>query len=334
MTSSSGNTDLVETTDNTLTIPTLASGSYSSPSDFPANHWGYKKDSGSYIPFATNTTILESNTYANDDTTTLSFATKIDYLQASGTYKTTLVFTTTANPLTPYIQNLDPTLCTTTPLTVLDKRDGEEYTVQRLADGNCWMIGDLMLGKTTLTTDLTSDNTNLSTTIDAATFNNWKKTAGTGSYTNAEFMYEYGIDPVSQGSFGTLYNFCAASAGTICVSSNSSNASSDLCPAGWRLPTGGNSGEFKNLYSFSAYNSSAKLRTPVSSGGIAFNLSGSFLSGSLSQRNTYGYYWSSTMQTYTRMYEFYIDASDADPATTKYSWANRQYGFPIRCIAK
>lgn len=51
------------------------------------------------------------------------------------------------------------------------------------------------------------------------------------------------------GKIGVYYNYCAASAGTICVSSNSSNASQDICPKNWRLPTGGSSGEYNTLYS-------------------------------------------------------------------------------------
>ena len=303
MTSQSGDTNLTETTDTTLTIPTLASGSYSSPSDFPANHWGYKKDSGSYIPFATNTTILESDTYANDDTTTLSFATKIDYLQASGTYKTTLVFTTTVNPNYPYIQNLNPTLCTTTPLTVIDKRDGEEYTVQRLADGNCWLLDNLRLdiSDPAVQAKLNSTTTNATDTV----LGYLKNGGGTSPYAingvsnvfysdytspYIDTQYKNTIQPASgpspAGKIGIYYNFCAVSAGSYCYALNAGtgNAQYDICPAGWRMPTGGASGEYQALYTAYGDNISnvqAALNTPLSGTPTG-------------DRGTNGYFWAST----------------------------------------
>ncbi|MBQ6149849.1 hypothetical protein IJI86_02640 [Candidatus Saccharibacteria bacterium] len=347
MTSQSGNTDLVETTDNTLTIPTLASGSYSSPSDFPANHWGYKKDSGSYIPFAINTTILESDTYANDDTTTLSFATKIDYLQASGTYKTTLVFTTTVNPLTPYIQNLDPTLCTTTPLTVLDKRDGEEYTVQRLADGNCWLLDNLRLdiSDPAVQAKLNSTTTNATDTSLGYLKNGGgsspypangviAKTASSGSwaddYTNPYIatQYEDTTQPASgsspAGKIGIYYNFCAASAGSYCYVANTSSgdATQDICPAGWRMPTGGASGEYQALYtaySSNVANFQASLSTP---------LSGYFGSGSAILQGSVSFFWSSTFYDGYSMYDLRVSSSEIHPQFRDY----RYYGFLVRCI--
>lgn len=48
------------------------------------------------------------------------------------------------------------------------------------------MAKNLDLGRTTLTADLTSANTNLTNTITAPTFNNWKKESGTRTYTAGE----------------------------------------------------------------------------------------------------------------------------------------------------
>ena len=347
MTSSSGNTDLVETTDNTLTIPTLASGSYTSPSDFPANHWGYKKDSGSYIPFATNTTILESDTYANDDTTTLSFATKIDYLQASGTYKTTLVFTTTANPLVDYIQNLNPTLCTATPLTVIDKRDGEEYTVQRLADGNCWLLDNLRLdiSDPAVQAKLNSTTTNATDTVLGYLRNGGgtspypangviAKTASGGSWAdsyNAPYIataykdtIQAALSPAPAGKIGIYYNYCAASAGSYCYAADASSgdASQDICPAGWHLPTGGASGQYQTLYtaySSNVANFESALSTP---------LSGYFASGTAYDQGTLGRFWSSSRYDGYYMHSLRVDP----PAVTPQNYNGRAVGLPVRCI--
>ena len=87
---------------------------------------------------------------------------------------------------------------------------------------------------------------------------------------------------IVQGKIGVYYNFCAASAGSYCYgdgsySTNSptsdpdpttlQDAKEDICPKGWRLPTGGSDGEYNNLYM--QYSSDAErfemaLKTPLS----------------------------------------------------------------------
>ena len=63
-----------------------------------------------------------------------------------------------------FIQNLDPALCTSTPTTVVDSRDGTEYRIARLADGNCWMLDNMALDLTdsTVQANLTPSTTNAS----------------------------------------------------------------------------------------------------------------------------------------------------------------------------
>ena len=240
------------------------------------------------------------------------------------------------------MQNLSSNNCTTTASHARDNRDNHVYTIQRLADGKCWMMENLDLGRTELTTNLTSSNTNLSTTVTASTFNSWRKTAGSDSYTSAELIpltksnTENGLDtdPTSKTPYGTLYNYCAASAGTICAESNANNdnATSDICPAGWRLPTGGDSGELK-LYLLTDY-ADTKLRAPITNGGAAFALAGIFYHSTYSpidQQNEIGYYWSSTKSMYdgSSMSLLYINTSSTYTGTNS---LGRYYGCSIRCI--
>ena len=229
-----------------------------------------------------------------------------------------------------YLQNLSSSACTTTPQTAYDNRDEQAYTIQRLADGNCWMMTNLNLGTTTLSTDLTSANTNLSTTVTASTFNGWKKSSGSNTYTSAEFIPVSGTDSTSGTAYGTLYNYCAASAGTICTDSNSSNASYDLCPAGWRLPTSDTGGEFATLYAKASYNTNAKMRKSVANGGAAFALAGIFRSSAPTGQGSRGTYWSSTRGNNAGMYVLYLDTSYIDPSNND----SRLFGYSIRCILK
>ena len=224
------------------------------------------------------------------------------------------------------MQNLSASQCTSTPSQVKDTRDGHIYTIQRLLDGRCWMMENLDLGRTALTTDLTSANTNLVTTITAETFNSWKKDSGTATYTAGEFISVSGSDATSGTPYGTLYNYYAASAGTISGSTNSSNASYDICPAGWRLPTGGSSGEFSGLYT--QYNSYALMRDSIANGGVAFALAGYFYNAAPAGQGSLGDYWSSTRNSDSLMYGLGLNTSNVYPAGI----GSRYDGYAIRCV--
>lgn len=280
---------------------------------------------------------LDSNTDAVSGSSFKStYAVYISQAQAADTYtgkvKYTIVHPADATtPVAPLaMQNLSSASCTSTPSQVVDSRDGREYTIQRLLDGNCWMMENLDLGRTDLTTDLTSSNTNIATTVPAATFNGWKITTPVITYETGEIMLLDGEDSVSGNSYGTAYNFYAASGGTISGSVNSNDAAYDICPAGWRLPTGGSTGEFNALYSNSAYNTAAKIHASIEDGGAAFTLSGRFYDSGATGQGTLGYYWSSTRKSDTAMSSIRF--------ATSYFFANdsvgRNNGYTIRCILK
>ena len=226
------------------------------------------------------------------------------------------------------IQNLASTSCTTTPTQYVDSRDGNIYTAQRLADGKCWMMENLNLGHEDLVRDLTSDNTNIVNTVTAATFNSWRRTSSTSSYTSAAVVPVDGVDSVAGTAYGTLYDFYSASAGTITGGSSSINSSYDICPAKWRLPTGGGNGEFQALYTNSAYNTVETMRASVSDGGAAFALAGYFTTGTQTSKGSSGRYWSSSYYDYRRMYR--LNLSTSSVSTTDYAY--RYYGASIRCV--
>ena len=239
----------------------------------------------------------------------------------------------TATYVNTELQNLNTSTCTTTPIYTYDNRDNQTYLVQRLADGKCWMMENLDLGRTTLTTDLTSSNTNLSDTITAATFNGWKKTSGTNKYNAGEFINVASGDPTSGSAYATLYNYHVASAGTISGSSNSSDAEYDICPAGWRLPVGGSSGEYATIYANASYNTAAKMAKPAaaSSGGFAVTISGSFNTGAPRSQASASWYWTSTIGTTsatTNMSTMYVTPGYVSVTSS----SNRASGFSIRCV--
>ena len=224
---------------------------------------------------------------------------------------------------------------------LIDNRDNKTYQIARLKDDNIWMAENLDLGRTTLTIDLTSANTNLdtnATSITASTFNSWIKSSGTSSWTSAELIpltasntsNNLDTDPTSNTPYGTLYNYCAASAGTICSAENSNNndATSDICPAGWRLPTGGDYGEFQALYDLTDYNTNAKMRASIANGGAAFALTGYFNNSTPAYQGSHGYYWSSTRVSGSYMYRLSLDTYSVYPANYGYRYS----GDAVRCV--
>ena len=307
--------------------PTLATG-------FNAYH-AIPEEYTRVASLASNTDAVSGSSFKS------TYAVYISQAQAADTYTGKVKYTVVhpASAATPdwrtYMQNLDPSQCTSNPTTVYDNRDGHAYIIQRLLDGKCWMMENLDLGRTDLTTDLTSSNTNLSTTITAATFNGWKKTSGTGTYNAGEFMLltssnttdGLDTDPTSGTPYGTLYNYYAASAGTISGDDNSNDAQYDICPAGWRLPTGGSSGEFKTLYD--KYNSSASMRASIADGGAAFALAGWFWKGSPTRQGVNASYWSSTNDGSEEMSTLYFTNN---PSVNPGSSDERDNGQSIRCV--
>lgn len=277
--------------------------------------------------------VASYNEYTDSGTITPTYQISLGSGQPAGTYvgkvQYVLVNPSSADaPIIPIttMQNLSAASCTSTPSQVRDTRDGHVYTIQRLLDGKCWMMENLDLGRTGITTDLTSSNTNLATTVTAETFNSWKKTTGSATYDAGEYISVSGTDATSGTAYGTLYNYYAASAGTISGSSNSNNASYDICPAGWRLPTGGSSGEFKALYS--QYNSNALMRASIENSGAAFALAGYFSDAAPADQGSYGVYWSSTRGNGANMYVLFLNTSIVGPAYGN----NRNSGYAIRCV--
>ena len=348
LTMNSASTSLVEEDDSSLTIPTLAdlAGGYTDAT-FTANRWGYKVGTtGNYIPFVSGSKIASSDGPISNDTTMIRLAAKIDGTQTSGTYSDTLSFTATANPLTPSLQGYKASSCTTTPSVVVDTRDNQEYTVVRLADGQCWMEQNLNLGAMEVIADLSSDNTNMTSTaatIPAVTFNNtWVKTNNTPSQvatspdvipvTASNSSTRSATDSLNGEPFGSLYNYCAATAGTICKTSTTDDATSDLCPKGWRLPIGGPDtnpdNDFVKLKA--VYNNGASAHAAIANHGAAFAFAGNFTYAAPTNQGAYGYYWTSTHYDGSQVYRPYLGSSSFSASAR----ANRIYGGSIRCILK
>ena len=234
---------------------------------------------------------------------------------------------------------------------LVDKRDGKTYKVAKLADGNVWMLDNLALDPTAVSLATLQGNTNASNTTlnylknGGGTASNQYAITGVGNLTSGGSYSEGRIDASNKDAIpgdstlgigsrkvGVYYNFCAASAGSYCygngtsAGSPSGNASEDLCPSGWRLPTGGSSGEYAVLYNNSNYNTYTKIKTALS-----LPLAGRYYNGTLtSSYGENGHWWSSTKLSSNNynMYDLYLTDSSASGTFS----IHRSTGGSIRCI--
>ena len=235
------------------------------------------------------------------------------------------------------------------PQLVYDPRDNEAYYVAELCDGKVWMLDNLRLDLTNSTTlnSLTTSNTNIINEATLTSLKSGNRSAGE-QYASAGFITWDSNSTASvynqakanaaskdvtvtsygsgSGKVGVYYNYCAASAGSYCydynVAPEGTNATQDICPAGWRMPTNGSSGEHQALYT--AYNSNAtNFRNALST-----PLSGYFYNGSVRDQGSYGYFWSSTRSSGSNMYYLDVYSSGVRPQVS----SSRSYGRSVRCL--
>ena len=264
--------------------------------------------SNQVITYGNNT--LNTNAYTRSNYAFTGWNTKAD---GSGTtYKDGATYRYTSSigsdvltlyaQWTPFIQNFALAQCQSQAssgnVTVVDQRDNNYYTV-RYINGNCWMTQNLRLsGGRTLTP------------ADSNVASNWSfpsnsLTSG-DSYTEARSLIS------SNTSYGGYYNFCAASAGTVC-STDKQNSTYDICPKGWRLPT---SSEQNSIISYlSAF-------SPIAAG----NYSG----GMLADRGYRSHWWSSTVYSSVYQYALDYDSNLNFEVTNTYGFRDR--GLSVRCI--
>lgn len=218
-----------------------------------------------------------------------------------------------------YIQDYTYTRCSSEAASkavkLMDKRDDKVYTA-RYINGLCTMIDNLDFALTSGMT-LSPDTTNVTTSrtlgtvgsLTAGNSDDEPRTARNSNITGA----------------GLHYNYAAATAGTITGSSNSIEATQDICPAGWRLPTGGQNQEqfiLNNSYTWQQWNSNF----PTAFAPVA---AGYYNNGSLSSSGSYGVWWSSTASSTTVRYSLNYNTSNGLLSGSNYY---RDSGRSVRCV--
>ena len=219
---------------------------------------------------------------------------------------------------------------------LVDVRDNNTYAVTKLADGHCWMMENLRLVPSSTT--FSSSNTNNPTTnfiseASSSSSSNTLCNSNTADCFNQIQLntndinrsltasYNKNATNVSWYSYGVKYNWYTATAGNGTYSVNSGTAAGDICPNGWRLPTGGTGGEFSTLTSKNSI-----MNFPAN-----FILSGDYNNKIPGGRGTFGRWWSATPNGDNAAYRLGIN-NGASPTPTG-SW-NKWDGFAVRCIVQ
>lgn len=281
---------------------------------FTSNTGGTVNRSSQSVPYGTAITVNNTNgtITTNSVTTTATASTGYEFAGWTNNCGTTMPAsncTITATWKQSSLQNFTAADCSTTAKTIVDSRDGKSYRVAKVG-GICTMIDNLAIGKGQA---MTPANTNIASNY---TMPSNDLTSG-NTYTEAR-IHE------GTGNQGNWYNYCAATAGTICSSSNSAEATYDICPKGWRLPTHAEQTSIGGSGSGSSY---------VTTNVTAFNAvaAGYYNTGSLRNSGTNGYWWSSTAYDTANRYNLLYGTSNGLYSGSNY---DRYNGLSVRCVLK
>ena len=221
----------------------------------------------------------------------------------------------------------------------VDERDGTEYMITRLGDGKLWMTQNLRLAFDNAT--IMAENTNnptqefLESYANVASSDSWcidTSCIGQIKYNTSNFG-DTTTDATghSYDDYGVYYNWYAATAGNSANVLSGANVAGDICPKGWHLPTGKESGEFYGLNE--AIN--AEAVSPNAAAGLLaepanFVFSGRWR-GSTRTAGSMGFLWTGTAHDYFSANAYLLSMSNGSVN----AGTNSDYiyvGFPVRCV--
>ena len=334
--------------------------------------WGYAWEStnvvnanANYKPLSTNVTLTGNPALSNKTVNfskKLAFAAKFSDKSDAGIYHadvslslvaapeyTTTTITVNATPWDKlvYMQDMSEASCKQAKIgdskTLIDIRDNNAYTIAKLSDNRCWMTQNLRLSRETLKSGLVNKITQYDTNIDSSytvpasttgTFNNTKDASDT-YYINQQ------IRASSNDTYGAYYSYNVATLNKAWDQS-SGTAAYDICPKGWRLPTGGSNGEFALLRNKSGTTAVGVFAANSTTSGwwvgggenapnaTFFPAAGFVNTDSLNNTGSGGYYWSSTIRGATLAHSLDFNSNNIYPVGDDV----RCFGFSIRCVAK
>ena len=247
--------------------------------------------------------------------------------------------------------------------TLTDKRDGKKYLISKLADGNCWMSQnlaiDLAAGEQVVVSN--NDGTTSYATPDNSTQTavgvKWSKADNKWRSYKAQELEAYYVGGTTKSSAptasgdaylwekaGNYYNWYAATGGTGTATMAAGDATSSICPKGWRLPTSAGTKSLQNLFA-TAYGLdllTAEAGTAFHSDPLNFIFAGGYNYSRkyLDHQEENGFYWMSTSAP-----EYNDETGEVTNTDSAYRMSSKStyikpqgtyhkgYGFPVRCVS-
>lgn len=259
-----------------------------------------------------------------------------------------------------YLQNVTKNNCPSTRTMAVDARDNHTYWIKRITNespayNECWMLTNLAYGGGTAN----GGNNNYSDVIPTGDGSNGTlngpDNAGSTTYTLAKYYAHSSANPTTypdepstsadggatNPQYGYLYNWCAAmgaqNGGTKPSTAACANATTpapnqtlSICPAGWRLPTGGSGGEFQLLANAIGATGNAAGFLILRDTWMA-QLNGYWYIYGHVNLNARGYIWSSSLLSIStsNAYFLYFLSSNVSPAQHQ----GKDLGSAVRCLA-
>ena len=322
--SSATPTTTTASTSTSMTITINRSSPSSTTAQYGSTSLSSKSSSGTTI---TGTISLSAGTYTLTVTATWNGKTYTATKSSAFTVKAGDMSSAT------YMQDVTQAMCAnSTPYstgskqyTLKDKRDNNSYTIRKLADGNCWMVQNLRLINKTISSS--DSDTSGSFTIPASSTSTGT-TAGTwGTANDTNGINHTAARYNNNTTYGAYYNWYTATAGSGTYSTvGVTSVNYSICPKGWKLPTGGSSGQFKTLYTaYSSNVSSFQTATLTGSGYWA----GYVDNGSLNNAGSEGYWWSRTAGSNTAHgYDLITYSGYVGPQGNN----TKRRGLTVRCV--
>ena len=291
--------------------------------------------SANFIKDSSGAPVLITATGGNKGTSSGSFSKQA---------RPNMVATSFYEPPNNYIQSVNKASCPSTRVMAVDARDNSTYWIQKLADGNCWMLTNLAYagGGTNTYGDVINQGTGAPGTPKGTLSNGTSDTATT--YTEAKYYISPEANPTTDptepstsingtGQYGYLYNWCAAMGGqntAACANATTPAPvpTTNICPAGWRLPTGGAGGEFEVMNNIVYAGKTDSDSSIIGAPGL-FQRSGNW-SGSFYNQGSSGGYWSSTQNIAPSAYFLGFNSTFVYPAVSSL----KNNARAVRCVAE
>lgn len=231
-------------------------------------------------------------------------------------------------------------------LALRDERDNDVYAVSKLADGHCWMTENLRLMPSAVAFSTTNTNGPTAGFITEAVTSQDSNTLCKTDSAACIDQVLFNANDINRGSsmtpspsddgtiyswysYGVMYGWYTATAGNGDYAMSSGNVAGDICPAGWRLPTGGGSGEYVGLTNAVGGANNMEKNNNLLAFPNNFIYSGDYNYNTSGGRGTYGRYWSATPNG--RAKAFRLGVALSNWVTPDGSW-NKWDAFAVRCI--